>query len=110
MNTKTVTDHQGNVYRLKDPNQGTVIVQSLESGDYLYPQATIEQAWQDEQHEHWVKDDLAYGEKTLEEIKAEFVATLAEYTADEILRSIEENFGWAINCDLVVKVEEDEQE
>ncbi len=110
MNTKTVTDQQGNVFRLKDPNQGTVLVQSLESGDYLYPQETIEQAWQDEQHEHWVKDSLAGGGETLEEIKAEFVATLAEYTADEILRSIEEGFGWAINSDLVVKVEEEEQE
>lgn len=104
MNTKTVTDQQGKVFRLKDPNQGPVLVQSLQDGDYLYPQETKEQAWQDEQHEQWVKESLAHGDQTLEEIKAEFLATLNEYTADEILDSVEQGYGWAQNTELVVQV------
>ncbi|MCO8073040.1 hypothetical protein NI470_05935 [Acinetobacter lwoffii] len=42
-------------FRLFNEDQDTVIVQHLESGDYLLEFDSVEECWEDEQNAAWVK-------------------------------------------------------
>lgn len=94
-------------FRLFNEDQDTVIVQHLESGDYLLEFDSVEECWEDEQNAAWVKYSLEEEDNTIEDLEAEFLSTVEVYTVEEILESVKDGYGWAQNLGLVVEVEDE---
>lgn len=83
--------------------QKTYIIQHLpSSGDFDYSEyGSYEAAWDAEKSEPWVQVEMEDGGKTLEECKAEFVGTLCEYTAQEMIKAHEDGYTWPTALGLV---------
>lgn len=74
------------------------IIQHLESGDFDYSDCgSLEGAWEQEKTEWWVKDHPA-GEDSA---KAEFLASLHEYTQAEVDAAHGSGYGWPKKLGLV---------
>ena len=83
--------------------QKTYIIQHLpSSGDFDYSEyGSLEAAWDAEKSEPWVQVEMEDGGKTVEECKAEFVGTLCEYTAQEMIKAHEDGYTWPTALGLV---------
>lgn len=77
------------------------LVQHLEVGNYDYSEYnTLEGAWDAEKSEHWVDEC-----PSLEDAKKEFLATLKEYSQDEILKEADLGYNWPIELGFVNQFE-----
>lgn len=91
--------------RISNDCPESIIFQTLESGYYDYSnEETLEDAWQAEKLLAWVKDAVAEGQ-SMEDVKAEFLATLTEATPEEALEAALGGYGWPIALGYVEEKE-----
>lgn len=86
-------------YALTESCPEKAIVQHTERGNYNYSEhSSLDAAWEAEKGESWVSDWVSNAdyedEIAINEARQSFIASLCEYSKDEILAAADEGYGW----------------
>jgi len=90
------------MYKITEKCPRKIIIQSLPSGDYDYSDcASLEGAWEAEKSERWVQEHAEQDGCSIDSAKADFMATISEYSQDEALAAAKDGYTWPLEMGFV---------